>query len=133
MEFSRRERQIMDIIYRCGEATALEVMGELENPPSYSTVRSLLAILERKGHLKHAKDGARYNYRPSRPRQEAARSAVRKMVETFFDGSAEKAVAALLDSSELRLSSEDIAKLTHMIRKARRESPQLSRSEVRKR
>jgi predicted transcriptional regulator len=118
-DFSRRERQIMDVIYRLGAATALEVMDALDDPPSYSTVRSLLAILERKGHLNHKKDGARFLYRPSAPRQDAGKSAIRRVVATFFDGSAEKAVAALLDSSDLKLAPAELAGLERMIRQAR--------------
>ena len=119
--FSRREGQIMDIVYRRGEATAQEVMEEMDDSPSYSTVRSLLVILENKGHLMHSKKGARYNYYPSRPRNEAAMSAIAKLVQTFFDGSAEKVVAALLDSSELNLNETDLKTMEKMIRQARKE------------
>lgn len=118
---SRREGQIMDIVYRRGEATAQEVMEEMEDSPSYSTVRSLLVILENKGHLKHSKNGAQYNYHPSRPRKEAARTAISRLAETFFDGSAEKVVAALLDSSELNITENDLKKMEQMIRQARKE------------
>lgn len=119
--FSRREGQIMDIVYRRGEATAQEVMEEMDDSPGYSTIRSLLGILEKKGHLLHSKKGPQYNYHPSRPRKEAARSAISKLVQTFFDGSAEQVVAALLDSSELNLSEKDLKKMEQMIRLARKE------------
>ena len=118
---SRREGQIMEIVYRRGEATAQEVMAELEDSPSYSTVRSLMVILENKGFLQHTKKGARYNYLPTRPRTEAAQSAISKVVQTFFDGSAEKVMAALLDSSELKLTQDDLKAMEKMIRQARKD------------
>src|SRR5438067_9892361 len=93
---SRRERQIMDILYRRGRATAGEVMHELAGDPSYSTVRTQLRVLEEKGHVHHEEQGLRYIYAPALPRHAARKSALRHLVETFFDGSAEKTVAALL-------------------------------------
>src|ERR671925_464450 len=93
---SRRERQIMDIIYARGQATAAEVTAALPDPPSYSAVRALLRILEQKGHLRHEQDGPRYVFLPTVPRDRARRSAMRHLVRTFFDGSTEDAVAALL-------------------------------------
>jgi predicted transcriptional regulator len=112
----------MEIVYRRGEATAQEVMDEMEDSPSYSTIRSLLVILENKGFLKHTKKGARYNYQPTHPRKEAARKAISKLVQTFFDGSAEKVMAALLDSSDLNLSDQDLRAMEKMIRQARSEA-----------
>lgn len=119
---SRREGQIMEIVYRQGEATAQEVLDGMEDSPSYSTIRSLLVILENKGFLTHTKKGARYNYQPTRPRKEAARRAISKVVQTFFDGSAEKVMAALLDSSDLNLSDQDLRAMEKMIRQARSEA-----------
>jgi len=118
---SRRERQIMDIIYRRGEGSVADVLEAIPDSPSYSTVRALLGILEEKGHLKHHKDGPRYVYRPTRPQQEAARSALKRLLETFFDGSAEKALAALLDASDVELPPEELERLAKLIEKARKE------------
>src|SRR5262245_19487224 len=95
-ELSRRERQIMDILYRRGRSTATEVMGDLRGNPSYSTVRTQLRVLEDKGHVRHEEDGVRYVYVPATPRRAARKSALRHLVDTFFDGSAEQTVAALL-------------------------------------
>src|SRR5471032_2132754 len=93
---TRRERQIMDILYRRGRATAAEVMEDLSGDPNYSTVRTQLRVLEEKGHVRHEEEGLRYVYEPAVPRSAARKSAMRHLVETFFDGSAENAVAALL-------------------------------------
>src|ERR687884_2376016 len=101
---TRRERQIMDILYRRGRATAAEVMEDLTGRPSYSTVRTQLRVLEAKGHVRHEEEGLRYVYVPAVPRHAARRSALRHLVETFFDGSTEKAVAALLGGEGSRLS-----------------------------
>lgn len=120
-ELSRRERQIMDILYRRGSATAAEVRQELPDPPSYSAVRALLRILEEKGHVRHEARDLRYVYMPVLEREKASRSAVRHLVETFFNGSAEKAVAALLDESASKLSKSELARLARMIEKARKE------------
>src|SRR5437870_1044287 len=102
-QLSRRERQIMDIIYQRGRATAAEVKEGLADPPSYSAVRALLAILVNKGLLKIEEDGPRYLYHPIKPRQQAGRSAIKQVMETFFEGSVESAVAALLDSKSTKL------------------------------
>ena len=120
-DLSRRERQIMDIIYRRGEASVAQVLEDLPDTPSYSTVRALLRILEGKGHLKHGKDGPRYVYRPTRSQRAAARSALRRVLETFFNGSAEKAVAALLDVSDADLTPEELERLGKLIDKARKD------------
>src|SRR5256885_10772649 len=96
-QLSRREREIMDVIYRTGRATAAEVLDQLAEPPSYSAVRALLRVLEEKGHLRHEEDGPRYVFVPTVPRERARASALRRVLHTFFDGSTEQAVAALLD------------------------------------
>ncbi len=116
---SRRERQIMDVIYARGQATAAEVVEALPDPPSYSAVRALLRILEEKGHLRHQHDGPRYVYLPVVPRDRARRSALRSLVRTFFDGSAAQAAAALIDQS--KLSNAEFERLRELIEKARRE------------
>src|SRR6185295_4611182 len=105
-ELSRRERQIMDIIYARGEASAATVLAALPDPPSYSSVRALLAILVEKGHLKHRSEAGRYIYVPTRRRAQVGRSALRRVLDTFFEGSLEKAVAALLQGSDANLSQE---------------------------
>lgn len=121
VHLSRRERQIMDVIYAAGHATAAEVMKNLPKAPGYSAVRAMLRILEHKGHLKHEKDGPRYVYLPVVPRDKARRSVLEQLVHTFFDGSVEGAVAALLDISETRLSDEELDRLASLIAKAKRE------------
>lgn len=118
---SRRERQIMDIVYRLGRATAADVMDNLSDPPGYSAVRALLRVLEDKGHLKHEHDGPRYVFTPTVSRQTARQSALKQMVRTFFDGSATQAVAALLDMSGSKLSDEEHEQLTELIAQAKRE------------
>jgi BlaI family penicillinase repressor len=118
---SRRERQIMDIVYRMGRAGATEVLAELRDPPSYSTVRALLRILENKGCLRHELIGNRYLYLPTVAPRRASQSALRNLMETFFDGSAEKAVAALLDLSRDELSREELSRLSQLIADARKE------------
>src|SRR5437870_3887177 len=105
---SRRERQIMDVVYARGEATAVEVHAELPDPPSKTAVRTLLRILEDKGHLKHRQDGLRFVYQPSRRRGTAGRSALARVLHTFFDGSLEKAVAAHLGDSAAELSDDEL-------------------------
>ncbi len=116
---SRRERQIMDIIYARSEASALEVQGDLPDPPSNTAVRTLLRILEAKGHLTHRQEGMKYIYRPSRPRGRAGRSALQRVLQTFFDGSLEKAVAAHLGDPATDLSLADLERLIDLIRQAR--------------
>ncbi|MFL5583178.1 MAG: BlaI/MecI/CopY family transcriptional regulator [Gemmatimonadaceae bacterium] len=120
-DLSRRERQIMDVIYRLSRATAADVMENLPDPPSYSAVRALLRVLEEKGHLSHEQDGPRYVYRPTLPRTDASRSALRQMVSTFFDGSVTQTVAALLDVAGPKLSEKDLDRLSKLIADARRE------------
>ncbi len=118
---SRRERQIMDIIYEMNEATVLQVLEKLPSPPSYSAVRALLRVLEQKGHLRHRKDGPRYVYRPLLPREKARQSALLHLLRTFFDDSTEDVVAALLDLTEDNLSEEDYRRIMALIQKARKE------------
>ena len=120
-ELSRRERQIMDVLYELGRATAAEVRERLPDPPSYSAVRAMLRILEVKGHLRHESDGPRYVFSPSVPREEASESALRRVVRTFFDGSAESAMTALLDLGVEDLDEEALSRLADRIAEARRE------------
>lgn len=120
-ELSRRERQIMDILYQHGRATAAEVREALADAPSYSAVRALLRILEEKGHVRHEAQDLKYIYMPVMEREKASRSAVRHLVDTFFSGSAEKAVAALLDEFASKLSKEQLERLARLIEKARKE------------
>jgi len=118
---SRRERQIMDIVYEMKEATGLQVLERLPSPPSYSAVRALLRVLERKGHVAHRQDGPRYVYTPLLPREKARRRALSHLMRTFFDGSTADVVAALLDISEDNLSDDDYRRLAEIIEKARQE------------
>jgi predicted transcriptional regulator len=118
---SRRERQIMDILYRRGRAAAAEVMEDLPGDTSYSTVRTQLRVLEEKGHVRHEEEGLRYVYVPAVPRRAARKSALRHVVNTFFDGSAEKTVAALLGGESARLSEDELDRLAELIAKARKE------------
>ena len=120
-ELSRRERQIMEIVYQRGRATVAEVLENLSDPPSYSAVRALLRILEDKGHLKHEQDGPRYVYMPTVPHAQARDSAMKRLIRTFFDGSPEKAAAAFLDMSAAQLSDDDLDRLAELIEQARRE------------
>lgn len=118
---SRRERQIMDIVYRKGAATAAEILEELPAPPSYSAVRAMLRILEEKGHLRHHQDGPRYVFSPTVRRDTARRSALRHMLQTFFEGSTEKAVVALLDIAQSKLSDEELDRIAQAIDQAKKE------------
>jgi BlaI family transcriptional regulator, penicillinase repressor len=118
---SRRERQIMDILYRLGKAKAAEVLALLDGQPSYSTVRTQLRVLEAKGHVRHEDDGVRYVYLPTVPRSRARDSALGHLVETFFDGSVEKVVAALLGRSSSNLSAEQLERLSSMIEAVKKE------------
>ncbi len=118
---SRRERQIMDVLHRLQTATAATVREELPAPPSYSAVRALLRILEDKGHVRHIVDGPRYVYEPVAAREVERESAVRHLVRTFFDGSTEDAVVALLDSADQKLSRKQLDELTKRIAAARKE------------
>lgn len=119
-DLSRRERQILDILYQHGRATAAEVQAALPEPPSYSAVRALLRILEDKGHARHEQDGPRYVYVPTLGRENAKRSALRHILQTFFDGSAEQAISALLDDSSAKLSRAELDRLARLIESARK-------------
>jgi predicted transcriptional regulator len=119
-DLSRRERQILDILYKDGRATAAEVQAGLADPPSYSAVRALLRILEDKGHVRHEQDGPRYVYRPTVGRDNAQRSAMRHVLQTFFEGSAEQAISALLDDASSRLSAAELERLARLIDTARK-------------
>src|ERR687892_10082 len=114
-DLSRRERQIMDVLYANGRATAAEVQSAIPDAPSYSAVRAMLRILEDKGHVRHEQDGPRYVYVPTITRERAKRSALRHVLQTFFDGSAEQAISALLDSSDTRLSDRELERLARLI------------------
>jgi len=118
---SRRERQIIDVLYRRGRATAAEVMADLPGDPSYSTVRTQLRVLEAKGHVRHEEDGQRYVYSPAVPRGTVRRSALKHLVETFFDGSVEQTVAALLGADAARLTDTELERIAELIEKARKE------------
>ena len=118
-QLSRRERQIMDVVYRLGKATVTDVLERLPDPPSYSAVRALMRILEEKGHLSHEQDGPRYVYLPTVPRDAAQASALSHLVRTFFGGSAEAAVAALLDLPEHGMSEGELTRLSRLIDDAR--------------
>ena len=117
---SRREREIMDIVFRRGRAGVMEVLEELESPPSYSAVRATMRILEEKGHLDHEKDGQRYVFRPRVPMESARRSAVRRLVTTFFNDSPEQAIMALLDSSRDEVSETVLERLEGRISSKRK-------------
>jgi BlaI family penicillinase repressor len=118
---SRRERQIMDIIYKRAQATAVDVMENLPNAPSYSAVRAMLRLLEERGYLKHQQDGLRYVYMPTVSREKARQSALKQMLQTFFDDSTEDAVATLLDISRSKLSDDDLDRLANLIEEAKKE------------
>jgi predicted transcriptional regulator len=118
-DLSRRERQILDILFKTGRASAAEVQAALPDPPSYSAVRALLRILEEKGHVRHEQDGPRYVYAPTLPRNNAQRSALRHILQTFFNGSAEQAISALLDDQSTRLSTAELDRLANLIDHAR--------------
>lgn len=120
-QLSRREREMMDIIHTAGQATAAEIRSGMASPPSYSAVRATLRVLEEKGHLKHRNDGPRYVYLPTVPREKASQSALKHMMNTFFDGSAGNMMAALLDLKNTDLSEEELERLSEMIESARSE------------
>ena len=117
---SRRERQIMDVIFRLGRASVAEVREEIPDAPSYSAVRALMGVLEEKGELTHVREGPRYVYSPTTPRDEARTSALRRVLTTFFDGSPTEAMAALVDMAD-DASEEELQRLERLIREARRE------------
>ena len=118
---TRRERQIMDVLFRRGRATAADVMAELPTVTTYSTIRTQLRVLEQKGHVRHEQDGLRFVYMPAVARRAARKSALRHVVETFFDGSPEKAVAALLGGEATKLSEAQLERIAEIVEKARKE------------
>ena len=116
---SRREREVLDVLHRLGRASAVEVRAALDKPPSDSAVRTHLRILEDKGHVRHDKDGPRYVYSPVVARETAGKNALRHLLATFFDGSPDRAVAALLDETSADLSADDLDRLDDLIQRAR--------------
>jgi predicted transcriptional regulator len=120
-DVTRRERQILDVLYRTGRATAAEIQQGMPNPPGYSAVRTLLRILEEKGHVRHEQEGARYVYLPRVEPDRAKRSAMRHLLHTFFGGSTTQAIAALIDEDSDKLSDDDWQRLADMIERARKE------------
>lgn len=121
---SRRERQIMDIVYARGRASAVEIQEAMPDPPGYSTVRTLLGILEKKGHLRHEKQGMSYIYLPTQPANQAAHSALNQVVQTFFASNIERVVATLLSSKEMRLTPEELDRISAMVEQARQAEQQ---------
>ena len=121
-QLSRRESQIMTTLYRLGRATVAEIRDEMEDAPGYSSVRKLLEILETKGEVQHEDDGQRYVYFPTVSREDARRSVMRKVLGTFFDGSVEDAMAALLDIDDVELGEDELARIEEMARAARTRS-----------
>jgi BlaI family penicillinase repressor len=119
---SRRERQIMDVLYKSERATVADVLSKLTGKPSYSTVRAQLRVLEEKGHVQHEEHGLRYVYVPTVPRDIARRSALRHLVEIFFDGSAENVVASLLGGEVSRISREELDRIARIVAQGRKES-----------
>jgi BlaI family penicillinase repressor len=119
---SRRERQIMDILYKRGRATAADVMADFPGDPSSSTVRTQLRVLEEKGHVTHQEEGLRYVYLPAVPRRAARKSALKHLVETFFDGRAEQVVAAVLGGEGIRISNDELDRIAELVAKAKKES-----------
>src|SRR5215211_4507344 len=114
LHLSRRERQIMDAVYRLNRASAADVLENMPDPPSYSAVRTMLRLLEEKGYLKHEQDGPRYVYAPTLSRDKARQSALKQLMQTFFDNSTEEAVAALIDMSRSKLSDEELNRLSEL-------------------
>lgn len=116
---TKRERQIVDVLYRLGRATAAEIMAAVPGAPSYSTIRTQLRVLEGKGHVRHEEQGLRYVYMPTVPRRAARKSALKHLVDTFFEGSTAKAVAALLGGEASRVSDEELARIEQLVKDAR--------------
>jgi predicted transcriptional regulator len=120
-DLSRRERQIMDVLFARGRATGQEIQEGLTDQPNYSSVRTILRVLERKGYVRHVEEGLRYVYEPTVPREAASRSALQRIIRTFFDGSAKEAVAALLDPAAFHLSEKELKELARIIDSAKTE------------
>ncbi|MEM1203513.1 MAG: BlaI/MecI/CopY family transcriptional regulator [Acidobacteriota bacterium] len=119
-ELSRRERQILDILYRLGQATAAEVQDALPDPPGYSAVRSALRLLEQRGVVQHQRDGQRYVYEPKAPKRRMGQGVLSHVLETFFDGSRQQAVSALLEDDDLQLTTSEYRRLADLLEEARR-------------
>jgi predicted transcriptional regulator len=119
--YSRREREIMDVLYRLGKASAAEIREQIADPPTYTAIRTHLSILEKKGHVRHASDGTRYIYEPLVGREQMGRRAMDSVLQTFFDNSVERAVTAMLTRADANLPREDLERLARLIDKARRE------------
>jgi predicted transcriptional regulator len=119
--FSRREREIMDALYKLGKASAADIRDEIADPPSYTAIRTLLTILEKKGHVRHASDGTRYIYEPAVARDQMSKRAMDSLLKTFFDNSVERAVAALLTRKDADVSKDELDRLSKLIEKAKRE------------
>ena len=119
---TKRERQIMDVLYRLGRATAAEIMAAMDGAPTYSTIRTQLRVLETKGHVRHEEEGLRYVYLPTIRRSAARRSALKHLVDTFFDGSSAKAVAALLGGEAAKVTDEDLDRIAQLVDEARSDS-----------
>ena len=120
LHLSRRERQIMDIVYARGEATATHVLKDMADPPTRTAVRTIMGILEEKGHLAHHKKGREFVYTPTRPRERAGQSSLTRVLDTFFDGSLEKALASHLISARTDVSEDELKRLARIVREARR-------------
>src|ERR1700728_1597821 len=127
-DLSRRERQIMDVLFARGRATGQEVQAGLPDQPNYSSVRTILRVLERKGFVRHFEEGLRYVYEPTVPREAASRSALQRIIRTFFDGSAKEAVAALLDPAAFHLSEEELKELARVIDSAKTDRAKIDRA-----
>ena len=123
-DLSRRERQIMDILFARGRATGQEIQAGLADKPNYSSVRTILRVLERKGYVRHIAEGLRYVYEPTVARETASRSALQRIIRTFFDGSAKEAAAALLDPSAFHLTEQELGELARMVDRAKKERRQ---------
>ena len=119
--FSRREREIMDALYKLGKASAAQILDEISDPPSYTAIRTHLTILENKGHVRHASDGTRYIYEPAVAREQMGKRAIDSLLKTFFDNSVERAVTALLTRKDADVSDEELDRLSQLIDKAKRE------------
>jgi BlaI family transcriptional regulator, penicillinase repressor len=132
-DLSRRERLIMDILFARGRATGQEIQARLPDEPNYSSVRTILRVLERKGYVRHSEEGLRYVYEPTVPREAARRSALERIIRTFFDGSAKEAVAALLDPSVFHLSDEELKDLARIVDRAQDNKAQDNRPKKEKR
>src|SRR5580658_5836770 len=118
---SRREREILDALYKLGKASAAEIREQIPNPPTYTAIRTHLTILEKKGHVRHASDGTRYIYEPLVGREQMGRRAIDSLLTTFFDNSVERAVAALITRKDSEMSNDELERLQQLIEKARRE------------